>query len=154
MAGSRHLKGIAQGLLGTFVSRNNDIYGYWGLGILRSLAVNNGLTKIFIDLTENDDNFSDTSPLRLTEHTYKKRLNDMLDKAGIDQNEVSRAEIRIEFCTFEEYPKAVRDTRGEPYVCSVLLSNRFGSSYVASKIGVCAPHDPNKDRKSTRVDET
>ena len=32
MPSSRALKGIATGLAETFVSRNNDVSGYWGIG--------------------------------------------------------------------------------------------------------------------------
>lgn len=32
------LKDVALGVLGSFVSRNNDVDGYWCLGLLRALA--------------------------------------------------------------------------------------------------------------------
>ena len=34
MAKSKELKNIASGLYGSFISRNNDVRGYWGVGKL------------------------------------------------------------------------------------------------------------------------
>lgn len=147
MATRRHLKNIANGLLGSFVSRNNDICGYWGLGILRALAANNGLDKIYFDLNCKNIEFSDCSSFASTEQAYRRRFLDLLSRVGADVGEIERAEIQIEFAGFDKYPTVIRDTRGEPYVCTVLLSTLHGNTYTASKIGVCAQHDPAKDRR-------
>lgn len=39
MARSARLTNIASGLCGAFISRNNDVGGYWAIGILRLLAM-------------------------------------------------------------------------------------------------------------------
>lgn len=151
MARRKQLKGIALALLGTFVSRNNDIYGYWGLGVLKLCAMKNGLSKIIIDLLEQSPGFDANSPIHIAEKTYQSWLFRTLEKARFDKKQLERAEIHLEFSTFDEFPKAIRDTRGEPYQCSVILKSKGGTSYLISKIGVCAEHDPAKDRQSTRV---
>lgn len=151
MARRNQLKGIALGLLGTFVSRNNDIYGYWGIGILKLCAVKNGLSKIVLDLLEQSSGFDADSPVHIAEKTYQSWLFRTFEKVGLDTKKLERAEIHVEFSTFDEFPNAIRDTRGEPYECSVIIKSKVGASYVVSKIGVCAEHDPAKDRQRTRV---
>jgi hypothetical protein len=46
----KNLKGIAGGILGSFLSRNNDLDGYWGMGILRLLAQEHGVEMVYLDL--------------------------------------------------------------------------------------------------------
>jgi hypothetical protein len=47
MPSSRKLKSVAAGLLGSFVSRNNDIGGYWGIGVLcRDTAAMGGKVEL------------------------------------------------------------------------------------------------------------
>ncbi|WP_378178258.1 hypothetical protein [Aquimarina sp. SS2-1] len=49
--GKRKLfKNIANGVLGSFVSRNNDVQGYWGIGKLYSLMINKDKYEVEIDL--------------------------------------------------------------------------------------------------------
>ena len=48
---SRHnLRGVADGTLQTFVSRNADVGGYWAVGVLCRLALEAGVTTVVIDL--------------------------------------------------------------------------------------------------------
>ena len=47
------LKNILNGLLSSFVSRNNDVNGYWGIGKLYSLMINKQVHKVEIDLMNN-----------------------------------------------------------------------------------------------------
>jgi len=138
------LQNIAQGLLGTFVSRNNDIDGYWGLGILRLYAKKNASATLKIDLLEKSDHLFSDSPVHVAKINYQKWLNKTLSKLRIEITQIHEAEIDIRFATFEEFPKVIRNTRGEPYVCSVKLGSGE-TSVVASKTGVCEIHDPTKD---------
>lgn len=147
MATARHLRSIASGLLGTFVSRNNDIGGYWGMGVLKKLAVDNGVSRFLMDLSHRPGESAEIPIIARLEERYRKRLIGLLDCVGGDVGELDRADIQIQFYTFEEYPNAIRDTRGEPYVCSVLLTTKNGKSYRATKLGVCAQHNPLLDRK-------
>ena len=151
MAGRKKIKDIAHGLLGTFVSRNNDINGYWGIGVLNKFAVQHNLTKVIIDLLGRDLSWAVDSPIQIAKKTYQRRLLDTLARVGIHRDHLERAEIHLRFATFDEFPDAVRDTRGDPYTCCVILTNKNGIKYSASKVGVCAPHDRTKDHRSNRV---
>jgi hypothetical protein len=146
--GPKALKGIAYGLLSTFVSRNNDIDGYWGLGVLRLFAETHGMRMIALDLLGPEPTLSVGSPVQIAERIYHKWLVTTLERSRIDRSIVAHANISIRFTTFEEFPKVVRDTRGEPYECTVTIVRADGRQYSARKVGVCAPHDPRKDHRS------
>ena len=50
MASERSFNGVADSLLGAFLGRNNDINGYWAIGILCSYAHRSGSALIELDL--------------------------------------------------------------------------------------------------------
>lgn len=144
-----NLQGIANGLLGAFVSRNNDIDGYWGLGMLRSEAAQARQQEITINLLIEQ---TGTSAVRTCSVRYRKWLEAILSKQHLELRDLSVAAITIRFAdSFDDFPGLVKDTRGLPYMCSVELRRPSRKMYVSTKIGVCALHDPSKDRRSTRV---
>lgn len=151
--GSKALKGVAHGLLGTFVSRNNDIDGYWGLGVLRLFAETNGMTTITLDLLNSEPKQFVDSPIRIAERIYQRWLATALEKSRIDRSIVALANVSIRFTSFDEFPNAVRDTRGQPYECTITIVHVDRREYSASKVGVCAPHDPKKDQRSRILKE-
>ncbi len=151
MATGRHLKNIAIGLLGTFVSRNNDIGGYLGLGVLSKLAEGNDLSHIYIDLWPPDENFCEGGILENIGEHYRNRFSKMVNGVGADITKIEHACIKIEFADFDAIPNAVRNTRGRPYRCTVAIST-LQKSYEASAIGVCEATDLNKDQKRAESD--
>lgn len=145
------LKGIAHGLLGIFVSRNNDINGYWGLGILRLHAERAHVSDLTIDLLNQEQILVPDSPLANTRKKYHRWLTDALTKAGVENGQLKSAKIKVRFSTFDEFPNTIRYTRGQPCMCTVALTGDNSVTYKVSKLRCCAPHDPNKDHRSTRV---
>lgn len=151
MPGQKQLKNIAYGLLATFVSRNNNIYGYWGLGVLRSYVTKHHLEEISVNLLAQNPDSVPSSPVDMVARYYQKWLFEKLDSAGIDPTELKSAEISIRFSTYDEIPEVRRDTWGEPYKCLVTIATQKGITYSASKIGVCAKHNPLVEFRSTRI---
>lgn len=146
-----NFQNIVNGLLGTFVSRNNDIDGYWGLGILRSTVEARGGQQVEINLLSAD---SQNGPIELSKKKYRSWLEKSLTKQGLAISSLSVAQIKVRFATsFEEFPEVIKDTRGLPYECTVEIGRGAEKLYAARKVGVCATHDPSKDRKSTRVSD-
>lgn len=151
MAKRKKLKGIAHGLLTAFVSRNNDIDGYWGLGILRLFAEKNEISVVTLDLINKTPNLPEESPVQVAEDRYREWFQNELVKAGVDAARIARAEINIQFSTFEEFPAAIRDTRGAPYLCTVIIARHDGPTISVAKLGCCEAHNPRKDLRSTRA---
>jgi len=61
MAHRIELSNIATGVLGSFVSRHNDIGGYWALGLLDREALSSGRAKTTLELLAEDK--TNESPL-------------------------------------------------------------------------------------------
>ena len=152
MASRKKLKGVAHGLLGTFVSRNNDVDGYWGLGKLRKFAETIGKDEIQIDLLSDAERPMFLTTTTTVQRVYRDWLLNAAPKFGVRFQDLAAAQVILRFTTFDEMPDVRRDTRGFPYVCTVILRNRFGARYAAQKVGVCGPHDPYKE--SRRLQET
>ena len=153
MVGWKQVRNIASGLLGTFTSRNNDINGYWGLGVLRLYAGRCGIETLEIDLLSQVSDELAGSPLLVAERYYRAWFSSALSNRQVDLADLSSARIRLRFSTFAEFPDVVRDTRGEPYVCCVSIANQHGVEYSTSRIGVCANHNPWIDSRRTRIYE-
>ena len=147
MAKRKTLKGIAHGLLGTFVSRYNDINGYWGLGVLRQLADKRSLQSLELDLLGSN---TEHPVLKDVETRYRTWLLETLPKVRIAPTQIAQAEIRIFFAEEIDFPDAVRSTRGKPYKCTVTITRRDGVAVSAERIGYCGPHDPSKEHRSNR----
>lgn len=144
-----NLQNVANGLLGTFVSRYNDIGGYWALGILRSIVERRGGDRIEIDLLKTTE--GDPS-IQLIARKYEEWLEKRLREVQILLEDMSIARIEIEFLsTFDGYQDLVKDTRGFPYKCTVKIRRGEQKRYVANKCGVCATHDPTKEQKSVQL---
>ncbi|MEP6849509.1 MAG: hypothetical protein ABI999_11685 [Acidobacteriota bacterium] len=133
------------------MSRYNDIDGYWGLGVLRLFADEYNVKTITLDLLDIPSKLSVDSPLSFVEEKYRQWLLKTLEKLALRMDDLAEARIELRFSTFEEFPKTIRDTRGEPYLCIVTLTRTTGKTFSAARIGVCAPHDPRKDRQSNRA---
>lgn len=139
------LRNIANGLLGTFVSRNNDIDGFWGLGVLRSFADSTGVQQITIDLLETD---AQPHIFESCKQHHRVWLRKSLETKSIPMEFLSVARIKVSFfSTFDSFPDLVKDTRGLPYECFVEIKVGTGTASSATKLGVCAPNDPQIDRR-------
>ena len=145
---SRVLRGVAAGLAGSFVSRNNDSGGYWALGKLRSLASRVGSDRLRIQIKPlvvgGDPLLSDVAT------RYSAMLDRLVAQAGGPSESVERAEIVVHLAV--DQPPAVAEfgTWGAPVACEVTLVDRKGREANARRVTVCGPHDPSLERRSTR----
>jgi hypothetical protein len=143
-----NLKGVAHGLLGTFVSRYNDIDGYWGLGVLRKLASENATRMIEIDLLSEQREHEAIAPCK---ERYRLWLESSIGKFGSSMGSLKVARILLRFeDNFDSHPEVVKDTRGFPYECVVEIA-ASSKIYTARKVGVCASHDPKLESKSAKL---
>ncbi|MEO1033345.1 MAG: hypothetical protein AAFX55_18295, partial [Bacteroidota bacterium] len=98
------LKNITQGLLSSFLSRNNDVNGYWGIGKIYALMLQKNTNGVIIDLIEktivpNSDEFI----CRISK--YSEKLMNQLRAQSIDEAFLKSAKLSL--------------------VCSDLNPNRF-----------------------------
>jgi hypothetical protein len=151
MTRRRELNGIAGNLLGSFVSRNNDIAGYWAIGKLCALALQTATGEISIEfLTQR---LTPPSPeLEPMLDRYKARLVTSLEKRAFPLQLVTAAEVLISFGgLFKPDPLRSRPRGTVPFRCTVTLTDDLHRPHVAQHSGEVWPHDPRRESKSGRV---
>lgn len=145
----KKLKDIAAALLGSFVSRNNDVDGYWALGQLRAPADAAGLTEVRLDLFPADAEPSGTLISRVTQ-VYSGMLERQLRRHRLHPNRILRAAMVLSF--IEDDTNMGRfASYGEPFKCTVSLFDDNGRKYERTLVARCAVHDPRRERRSVRL---
>ncbi|GEM_PF-381473 len=150
MARRSELKGIANSLNGSFVSRNNDFKGYWSIGQLKSFAINNGLISMVFPLAipeaETINNLQG-----FIAHRYAAMLGKLLIRQHIPGFWVSEASIIIDFnANAEKVWLHECSTSGEPFQCRCRIIDDSGHDYSSIIYGRCLPHSIEKELKSIR----
>lgn len=150
MARRRELQGIANALTGSFVSRNNDFKGYWSVGQLKSLAINNGLTSITFSLNTLKAS-TDCDLLTFIEHHYTSMFENLLIKQQVPKIWIKEANIMIDF-NADAGHSWLHDcsTSGQAFQCSCQITDDNLRNYSSIIYGISAPHSAEKELKSTR----
>ncbi len=145
----KELNGVAAGLVGSFVSRNNDVGGYWALGQLRSLADAKHVAEIRLDILHGSA-APDAHLSAIVAERYGWMLQRQLLGRRIQPAWVQRAEISLAF-QIDEADVPAWASYGEPFRCTALLVDDRGGEHQRSVVGRCAPHDPARESKSARA---
>lgn len=150
MSGRGALKGAAHSLVDTFVSRNNDVSGYWGIGMLYREAREHRTSKVVIDLGQ-DVAFPDGLVARAELARYRGYLANLLSRLHLSSSNVVGVTVTVEFGTFGGLDEPRWLSYGDPFVCTVSITSARGGSYKAIKVGRVAPHNPERELRSTRA---
>jgi hypothetical protein len=154
MTPRKTLRGVALGLLGFFVSRNNDVGGYWGMGKLYALAraAHDMSARIDVLTGQTTPEHAEFNELAAQ---LQMRLRNHMDALGLPHDRLSRAAVTVRFGTdpntairFETAP------HGDPFTCAVELVDDLGVAYVESTGGRCLPHLPERESRSARIEVT
>lgn len=150
MPSRRQLNNLACGIAGKFVSRNNDIDGYWALGLLYTVADTAGTKKVHLDLISKKSIPSFKYPDRLVSH-YSEYMQHQLAKFKLEGYVVA-ATIDIEF-NVEPQPHDLlrKSTWGDPFNCCVTLTDDLDCQHKCAVRRWCAQHNPERERRSTRI---
>lgn len=149
MPQARELKNIAFGLMGWFEGRYNDIEGYWALGILYREA-QRGDGVISFDLAGAQVRPS-TPVIASMLNSCIARFDQMLAKRGFRRAaDVAAASITIAFGTADalSHWSSGGFTDGDPYRCTVSITDRRGRVHTATHVARCRPHDPTRESRS------
>ena len=149
MARRKELKNIAQGIISSFVSRNNDYDGYWELAKLYDLANKNNRLKVSIDLLESKIYPNTSSYEPLVQVWHSKFLN-MLKSRSIQAAWVKSA--KIEACFNVEYLAELHrwGDYGEPCTCICEIITDNGIAYFVSAGTKCMPFSRAAFQRSSR----
>ena len=125
---SKRLRGIAMGMATHCLSRNNDIYGSCGVGVIYTIAMNTGEYRITI----NCDAVGVICPeLELFRHQFYSRFLTRESASEWNQTFVD-FEFRDEVLTSPNHHKAT-------CVCSVSLISSHGALVTATSSVKCYP---------------
>ena len=141
------LQGIANNLLSSFVSRNNNVDGYWGLGMLHLYCKRIAQSDISLALAPASLDVEIELVAGMA-RKYATELHRLMRKHGVPEGWLSTASIEIEF-EVQERPFSLQDD--PPYLCQVRLRTDLGRIYQGRVAGYCRPHDPNRELKSARM---
>jgi len=149
--GRRKLNGIAAGLATSFISRNNDMDGFWSLGLLRLFADRRQRHSLCLDIMSGRTDPDDQLLARVC-RTYQSALDRQLTAHKLDRALVVEAEILVSFDTPRLSVKApAAATYGSPFSCVVRILDDRKKEHTHTVIAYCAPHDPQRERRSARA---
>lgn len=144
----RELKAIANGVLSSFISRNNDVSGYWGLGKLYRHALNHDISCIEIDLIQ-DCMHPAGEEFDPMVQFYAYMLRRLQARLGMPSLWLVEARLVITFGASSQ--PATKATWGQPFESELVIKDDLGRGWSVSLMGWCAPHDPEREIRSTRV---
>lgn len=148
MGTRRALASVADGTVGSFVARTNDVGHYWALGILLQDSPP-GDPDVVIDLITGRM----TPPLEGSEaaplgDAWARYLRWSLAKHGLPFGSVGSAVLTVDFDRTVEVDSWIPGGRDNPFVCTVAIKDDRGRRYEKSREGHCAPpgqfQDPNQ----------
>ena len=129
----RKMNSLARSLCGYLGSRNNDIAGYWGIGMLCAISRNENKPNLSFRIRPG-------SPIRIyaCEITDSNRVTDKLLKLGINS-----IEGRLSFFEVGRYPHGAGK-----YTCGIAIAvTQEGRTGLYMTHVECWPHDPSGERR-------
>lgn len=147
MSRKSNIKNILNGLLCSFITRNNDVNGYWGIGKLYSLMLNKKTNRVEIDLINKTIiPFDDEFIFRISE--YSEMLLNKLKLNEIDLNYLKSAKIVLT-CRDLNVEKRKLNT----IYCKITFIDKNNKEYKQITGTMCRKHNPKSESKSGRTYE-
>jgi len=138
MAKRKELKNIMTGILSSFISRNNDVNGYWGLGKIYAFMIRNELSSIEIDLLARTINpYYDEFNYRLK--FYADKLEENVEKRFLHMSNISEASIYL------------FDINKNELLLKATIKDDLNRIFSIEEKVYCSPHTPSVESKSLRV---
>ena len=129
----REMNSLARSLCEYLGSRNNDIAGYWGIGLLCAVSKRESKPKLSFKIYPGQ-----WLKIYGCEATNSKIVTDKLIKLGLDS-----IEGRLSFFEDGRYPHGA-----EKYTCGIAIAITQGGRTGLSLSHVeCWPHDPSRERR-------
>ncbi len=139
------LKDIAYGFCNTFNSRNNDVDGYWGIGVLYLHAIEHNTQVVCIDLLRRTIS-PKSNRLQILANTYANYISNRANQYGLPNDWITAATVMLRFnCT--EGAQPYRSACGDPYVIEMSFQAKTGFQHTNQKTGYCRPHNPKRERR-------
>jgi hypothetical protein len=138
------LKNLLAGIFGSFVSRNNDVDGYWGIGQLCLLSKLTSNPQIHIDLLESSMQPMDEKFKSLLA-AYSCFIQDKCSVMKLEPNRLKLIQVTIDFSPSSPPKFIPMVTRGELFQLTVQVGADLSKVYRLTGYGYCEPHSPKKE---------
>ena len=151
MIARRKFNHITAGLLSKFLTRYNDIDGYWALGVMytESRACGN---RVEIDVLHGRAR-PDFPACSSMARSWALNLREALGRHGIAPDALAAASMLLEFglAPMPNIPCYPNDHKfGADFRATLRLQSRDGRTFVRQDRGYCMPHEEFWGRRSTR----
>ena len=133
MARRKELQGICNDLLDSFVSRYNDLDGYWALGKFQTYLQSNPKRNLSFSLARTAN---EKSPFPQTYKYYRQALERHLRNRNMSSSWVRNANISI--C--KQSPNELE--------CRLSMTTDLGREFTATARVFARPHDPRMELRS------
>jgi hypothetical protein len=121
-----------------------------GMGILYKLAIDTGTNVFRLDLLsgESSPEFRHSKRIAAPYADYMFR---QIRKRKFDDHQIAKAIVEIEFHVDPTKRQIMfKGTWGEPFVCSVVITDDLNREHSQEERGWCGAHDPKREHRSTR----
>jgi hypothetical protein len=137
------LKNIANGTISSFISRNNDVSGFWGIGKLYSLMIASKIMTVKIDLIKKtieprNDEF------KLLVNKYSEYLFCQMKKQGLKEEYLFKAIIEVRGITNKSVSTIGRSSLHKMH-CKIIIENDLGKTHMIKKSVLCRKHNPQSE---------
>ena len=147
MSRKLNIKNILNGILNSFISRNNDVNGYLGIGKIYTLMINKKVNEVEIDLiNKNISPKEEEFYYRIS--CYSQILFDKLKGKDVDGNFLKSVKI-IASCNNLNVDKRLLNT----IYLKIIAIDVNNKEYAIQNVVSCRKYDPKSELKSTRTYE-
>jgi hypothetical protein len=144
------LKCVADGVLGSFVSRNNDCEGYWAMGLLYGRALEASRNEISFTLVGAGDEVHDLALDTALRSKYRQMLTKLMSRRSLPASWIKAASITIQF-EYDGKVGRVLARLERPYLAQLSITTDLGKNLSVQRVGACWPHDPRREYRSGRA---
>lgn len=148
LVNKKEYKVIADGIISSFISRNNDVHGYWAIGKLYSLSESLKVNPIVINLIERTITPHADRFIPMINH-FAQKLTNYQDKRGLPKEQLKNAQIFIS-CIKNHDISIYQSWAPHLVQCEIKMTFKNGTACTKVKSTRCRPHDPRRELKSSR----
>ena len=150
MGHHKELIDVILGILNSFNSRNNDLQGYWALGVLYRFAKYNNVQSLKFDLLNQIIEPEEANFYQIISE-YHSKLDRLLNKKKMNLNCLQSAIITIDFGLYTKHHKKIKYPIGGPYVITGRLIDDRGKIFESIIYGKCRSRNPTQEQQSGRI---
>ena len=148
MALRKRMNHVAAGLLGSFNGRDNDLDGFWAIGMLYE-ELRSAPYRVELDLLTPTATPVGSSAV-LIAGRYADFLRHALVKKNLQAQDLLEATVTLQFKADSPGRYFPPHLIGDPYTCTVTLRSANDEAIYTAH-GKCMPHDPRLFSRSARA---